>query len=321
MYFDWIVYRELNPDLKKAGLLSQGQFIKHFRDCGIRENRIYNIYQAYPDFNYIEYKKNYKDLGSLTRSQLERHWIEFGKGENRIYKCKNTQTLVPKKPNLIIPKTIHKITFIIPSVGRSTLIKTIESIKIQTRSNWSCIIVFDGVNIPTNISLSTKDDKRFTIIRINKIGCLNHAARVRNEALKMVKNGWVGFVDDDDALSPYYVEHMNNYLTSNPYIKCIIFRMLYADNNVIPKPYSTNFYEGNVGISFCYSSELLSRGFYFTPSRCEDYVLLNKIQSSRYKIVMSRKIGYYVRPCVNITLAYSKSLNSIENKMSDITFN
>ena len=97
--------------------------------------------------------------------------------------------------------------------------------------------------------------------------------------------------------------------------------MLYSDNNVIPKINSHTFYEGNVGISFCFNAELLRNGFYFTPSSLEDYVLLNRIRSSGYKIVMSSKIGYFVRPVLGTTVEYVKSIKHIENVMSDIIIN
>jgi hypothetical protein len=323
MYFDWLIYRELNPDLKKEGLLQQEQLVNHFRNNGIREKRKYNIYQIYPDFNHIVYKKKYKDLGNLSRTELERHWVEFGVKEKRTYSnaVSNNVTVVKSKATSITKPKLQEITFIIPTIGRTTLNRAIASIKNQSKTNWHCIIIFDGIDIPANVSTPLKGDKRFTIVRINKVGCLNHGARVRNEGLRLVKSGWVGFVDDDDTLSPYYVEHMNNYLLSNSAIKCIIFRMMYSDNNVIPKINSYTFYEGNVGISFCFSAELLRNGFYFTPSSCEDYVLLNKIRASRYKIIMSCKIGYFVRPFLNTNTEYIKSINHIEKVMSDIIIN
>jgi hypothetical protein len=325
MSFDWLIYRELNPDLKENGLISREQVIKHYLDCGIKEKRQFNLYKVYPDFNCTIYRNNYKDLQHMTKLELERHWVEYGKNEKRTYKLKtNNKTIVPKVPkvpNISKSTNVSNITFIVPTIGRSTLIRTIISIKNQTKPNWKCIIIFDGINTPMNITNLVKSDKRFTILKTQKVGTLNHGARVRNEGLKLVKNGWVGFVDDDDAISPYYVEHMNNYLSVPNNVQCVIFRMMYSDNNVIPKINSPNFYEGNVGISFCYNSELLKKGFYFTPSGCEDYVLLNKIRSYRLKIVMSSKIGYLVRPQSNINTEYMKSLKQIENSMSDLIIN
>ena len=36
------------------------------------------------------------------------------------------------------------VTFIIPTIGRDTLTRTIESLEKQTNENWKAIIIFDG---------------------------------------------------------------------------------------------------------------------------------------------------------------------------------
>jgi hypothetical protein len=355
MNFDWLTYKFLNPDLEQAGLKTQKEIIKHFKECGIVEKRKYNIYQVYPDFNYTIYRDNYNDLKHLTRPDLERHWIEFGKNENRTYKKlnntseikldnkkdtkvdnkkdtkvdnkKDTKVDIKKDTKLDIKKDtkvsnnkdikINKkiITFIIPTIGRNTLKKAITSVKNQTQDNWKCIIIFDGVDIPKDITNYVSTDNRFTLLKIDKVGVSNHAARVRNEGLKLVKDGWVGFLDDDDAISPYYVERMNDHIKTMPNISCIIFRMMYTDNNVLPREEFIIFREGYLGISFCYDAQLLKKGFYFKPGKCEDFVLLNYIRKFKYKIYVSKLIGYFVRPQTDININYAKSLESREKGM------
>ena len=95
-----------------------------------------------------------------------------------------------------------KITFIIPTIGRSTLRRTLQSLQDQTNQNFKCIVVFDGID-PT----ITVDDNRFKIIKTNKLGQgRNSAGLVRNEGMKLVNTEWIGFVDDDDTLSNTYVD-------------------------------------------------------------------------------------------------------------------
>jgi glycosyltransferase involved in cell wall biosynthesis len=47
------------------------------------------------------------------------------------------------------------LTFIIPTIGRDTLHRTIESLEKQANNNWNAIVIFDGCN-PT---IETKNDK------------------------------------------------------------------------------------------------------------------------------------------------------------------
>ena len=40
----------------------------------------------------------------------------------------------------------NKITFIIPSINRTTLTNSVNSLLNQTDKNWKCIIIYDGVD-------------------------------------------------------------------------------------------------------------------------------------------------------------------------------
>jgi len=40
---------------------------------------------------------------------------------------------------------MSKITFIIPSINRPSIVNSINSLSNQTNPNWECIIVYDGV--------------------------------------------------------------------------------------------------------------------------------------------------------------------------------
>ena len=57
----------------------------------------------------------------------------------------------------------NKITFIIPSLNRSSLRKSIQSLIDQTNPNWECIIIYDGIDG------ITFDDDRIKTIKIKKI--------------------------------------------------------------------------------------------------------------------------------------------------------
>ena len=85
--YNWIHYRELNPDLIKANLNTMDQLNNHYYKYGINENRKINIYMEYPDFNWYQYVNNYEDLVTCihTKEAAENHWLKFGRYENRCY--------------------------------------------------------------------------------------------------------------------------------------------------------------------------------------------------------------------------------------------
>jgi glycosyltransferase involved in cell wall biosynthesis len=194
------------------------------------------------------------------------------------------------------------ITLIIPTMGRSTLTRTLESLKGLSNPNWKAIIVFDGID-PT----ITIDDERIICMKIEKIGFKNCAGEVRNQGMKFVDTEWIGFVDDDDILLPNYIDALLSELPKNPDV--VIFRM--AEHNLLSKKFSIitkkqevitkpsfeskNFRPFEVGISFCMKS-CLKDTFKFEPSHMEDYFLLDRLRKAGKNIVLSKAITYVVRP-------------------------
>lgn len=189
------------------------------------------------------------------------------------------------------------LTFIIPTIGRETLSLTLQSLKNQTITNWKAIVIFDGIK--PNIY---ETDPRITIIKTPiKLGQgYNSAGLVRNYGIKFANTEWVAFVDDDDSITPNYVESFLSELWLDPDV--IIFRMT-LDDRVCPSIDSTNFFIKDVGISFAVKTELVSK-FIFIPSIEEDFEFLDKVRLKKYKIVLSPYITYTVNQfnTINIQL-------------------
>lgn len=92
MSFNWVAYRDLNPDLAKAGLHTSDQLYNHFVRCGIRENRKFNLILPNKQiseitvFDWGKYRNSNPDLirhGLNTKEQLEKHFINYGIREGR----------------------------------------------------------------------------------------------------------------------------------------------------------------------------------------------------------------------------------------------
>jgi glycosyltransferase involved in cell wall biosynthesis len=183
------------------------------------------------------------------------------------------------------------ITFVIPSIGRETLKRTIKSLQNINNKNWNAIIVFDNIepNIDKNI------DSRIKVIKLNKkLGeGLNSAGRVRNKAFEYVKTQWVGFVDDDDTLNPTYIDDFLYHLKDNPNLDVIIFRMIYQDGKILPPIDEDEFFINKVGISFCMRT-LDANKYKFEPSSTEDFKLLDKLRNDKKNIIISKHVNYNV---------------------------
>lgn len=185
------------------------------------------------------------------------------------------------------------ITFIIPTINRDTLNRTLLSIQKQTVPHWNAIVIFDGCN-PIHV---LPDDKRFQYIFISKVGSKhkkrNTAGFVRNYGMNLVNTPWIGFVDDDDIITPNYIKHLMEETRITPDADLISFRMI--DNNlIIPPPDCVEIKEGHIGISFAIKTQLVKEGYIFTQDSVEDYNFVKKIQNANKKIVISPYISYLV---------------------------
>lgn len=299
MAFNWIHYKMLNHiigsgDLEKNGIRTITQCISHYNRYGKSEGRPCNILNVYPDFNWTEYK-NKNNL--KTKEESEYHFLK---------------SIVDQKNK----SREESITFITPTIGRPSLINTIKSVVNQTCTNWKYIVVFDGIEIAPEFTELIGSDSRISIISIPKTGRRNYAGTVRNIGIEQATTEWIGFVDDDDMISPFYVERMNYYIKQYPDMKCIIYRYIDYNNNILPPIKYKNFKKGYVGISFCYKKELYNAGIKFNSSHIEDYLLLYKIRQNNCRIILSCYIGYFVRLNHELSQEYMNTISDIEKNIT-----
>lgn len=205
------------------------------------------------------------------------------------------------------------ITFIIPTVGRNTLINSINSLLNQTITLWKAIIIFDG--IPSNFKIS---DERVTIIQSEKLGeNINSAGNVRNYGITFAKTKWIAFLDDDDEIANDYIEIFYRELKILPDLDVLIFRMKQEDR-IIPKLKIDNFYICDVGISFVMKKSIYDKGLKFIPNSAEDFLYLDQIRNKKYKIVISPYIKYFVKG--NIDSSLKEKGNRVLINYNNITF-
>lgn len=181
------------------------------------------------------------------------------------------------------------ITFIIPTIGRNTLERTINSLILQTNPNWRAIVIFDGVKS------KSFNDNRIICISIEKKGIIGRhngeSGFVRNVGLKMVDTEWIGFVDDDDTLNSKYVATLFDKYSNKD---VVLWRMITPDGLVIPRYDNNNLVFGNVGISFCYRNKY--NDLYFETQRSgEDLDLFIKLIKKTNNYVISDEVYYNVR--------------------------
>jgi glycosyltransferase involved in cell wall biosynthesis len=180
------------------------------------------------------------------------------------------------------------VTFVIPSIGRPTIDRALTSILSQKNSNWRVLIVYDGV--PESHTIK---DPRIEWIRSEKQGS---AGATRNTAPPHIRTEWVAFLDDDDAVSPDYVDRLLEMTTGTPDADIVVFRMMYTDGKILPELNCGPVLKKNgVGISFAIRKDTFEK-IPFKPVHAEDFYLLQDAHQAGKTIVLSEYVTYAVRP-------------------------
>lgn len=199
------------------------------------------------------------------------------------------------------------INFVIPSIGRSTLKNTLQSLIDQTNTNWQCWVGFDGLDkSQVDQSILVYDDRIHYLYLKEKLGIfgfnsgINHtignAGFVRNYIISNIFGNdyeWIGFVDDDDTLRPYYIEKLQEEIDYT-YFDCCIFRMKCGEL-IIPPIGMIEVVQNSVGISFCVQKKfIVDNNINFLNSSSEDYAMLETINNYGGIIYMSEYVTYNV---------------------------
>lgn len=215
-----------------------------------------------------------------------------------------------------LPSSEPSVSFIIPSsLERYSLHVTIASLRNQTETNWEAIV---GVDIRKSIYKSVAEiaeqsehfiynlyDRRVRYVPIysnsfNRGEIGNGSGDIRNKIIKHhARADWVAFVDDDDTLSPYYIELLQEGIRQDKSADIFIFHMEVKDGWIVPpRSHGVVAFQNYVGISFAARRKLFvsnADSLAFSPHRTEDFNFLFSAQTKNAVIKISPEVTYFIR--------------------------
>lgn len=213
------------------------------------------------------------------------------------------------------------ITFIIPTIGRETLVQSLDSLLNLKEIKWNAIILFDGIK--NNISSKSKfNSDQFTFLEIEKQGkedIKNNAGKVRNIGIEYIfqqhiNTDFIAFLDDDDTLHPNYGLYLMQELKLHPNLDTCIFRMMYPNGYFLPNKYHTKIKVKQFGISFVIRKQYLEKNaIQFQNHPYEDFIFLKSLQYQHSKIVISPYIAYFIRTNYLNCQSYLCNIQCIDN--------
>jgi len=179
------------------------------------------------------------------------------------------------------------VTVLIPTLGRSSLRRAIDSLNYQTDKDWTGLVMFDGIKSPKSLN------KKIQFFDCEK---QSGAGSVRNQLLelfyktKVIIPEWIAFLDDDDEFKNTYVEKLKIY--SRKKVDVILFSYQ-KKNNIIPRPKATKLTCNNIGISYAVKTTfLLKHKILFTKYRAEDCTFLLECEKQGANVFITHDIQY-----------------------------
>lgn len=155
-------------------------------------------------------------------------------------------------------------TFIIPSVGRPTLQRAIDSAK------------------ETGAEVLYKIDSE-------------HRGRswIRNTLIQQATTEWVSFLDDDDTVFPEYVQRLEEEILAHPEADVIHFREYFMPTGHLFPTWPMVEW-GNIGICFSVKRELALR-YPFIEQDFEDFKFVETLYNEGYNVYFSKYVTYKAR--------------------------
>ena len=177
-----------------------------------------------------------------------------------------------------------KISVIVPTYRpQAYLWECLDSIYNQTFSklDFELVIVLNGCNEPYNAQikewLSHHSDLQVLYIQTDEGGVSN----ARNIALDKAKGEYVAFIDDDDIVSPSYLEEL--YAKASPDTISLCYPYAFNDGDIgVQLPYRiTSAYEYCVHHR-CHKISSMARKFFSGP--CMKLIPMSFIQDRRFNV-------------------------------------
>ena len=237
-----------------------------------------NIYDIYPDFNWIIYKELNPYLyiiGLRTEEEYTNNYLLEGRYKGRIYKE--------------IQKRYYSYHVLLATIGKNTIFNILNMLKIQLLKTDFLTIVFDGKNISKNIDLIEKYCNNFIckvniIVEEENLGYWGHGIRNKHNNLE---GDFIYHIDDDDILHEDTFENIRKYCIDINII--YLFKIKLENNNIVWKKRIIK--EGEISTQSGIIPMHINKNGYWTLRYGGDFDFYNNL-SKTYNIIFIDKIIY-----------------------------
>ena len=218
--FNWIVYRELNPQLNN--LTTESDYERHFQRHGLKNGLKYRMEQIYPTFNYQEYRDLnpcllYCNEKLITPEDYEINYLTNGRYKGRFFE-KILMDIYKEKS-----VSIH---VFLPTIGRSSIINVLNSLRYQLSYNDFLTIVYDGKKYSDNINIVRAITSEFRCsvnILVDNVNLGFNGYGIRNKYNRL-EGDFVFHIGDNDIIYDNAINIIKNICVDNNII--YVFKVL-----------------------------------------------------------------------------------------------
>jgi hypothetical protein len=178
---------------------------------------------------------------------------------------------------------INNLTILVSSTNKPTLARALASLQVQSNSNWTALIGFNGCK-PTELPKYSK----FTYVYLNGSNKATTKEEInKNVLIRLAMTDWVCFLNDTDTFCPNYVDVFEEELSANPDADCIVFK--------INEKHLMHFANTETNIPFAVKKQFLeNNSIWFSSNNESNFETLRLIYSVTKKIVFSNKSTYNI---------------------------
>lgn len=218
------------------------------------------------------------------------------------------------------------VSIIIPAYNAAeTISATLESVCLQTFSNWEAIIIDDGSSDETAAIATSfaKQDARIRVVSQPQMG----VSAARNTGIDLVKFDWLLFLDADDWILPSHLEQLTTILISDPQLDAAHCRWVQVNSQrqqygpvffaPSKKLFAASTRRNLVAIHACIVRRSLVQavgGFNPALSNCEDWDLWQRITRTGAKFGSTNEVlaEYRIRTDSSSTNALQSLIDGLK---------
>ena len=239
----WALFAQNSECKRRVGLYDEKFYPAYYEDTDylIRMSRAGVI-----PFNALSAQVEHVGWAT-TRSSKDAAWINLMRERNRQYfirkwgyngpheHCVNSSYLTPFN-GIITEETIPdevplRLSIVIPSINRSTLLNTVQSIASQLDTDDEIIIVFDGPEHPY-LDLSELKYKGAIVQKCTPVNTKNLGASQRDLGISTASGTHILFCDDDDVFVPEALARVRIHIKEHPATP-LVFQMRFQLNGEV----------------------------------------------------------------------------------------